>query len=129
MSAPRDLVRLVPTFLRFIRWLHCYYEHVRVRTYDTLDLSATNGAVHLAAGSTLLPVSLGDAANSQHRPPQPAIAALGANKHAVPTPNPATSAMERTKILTRIIIRLLNSVSIIPPKRRITIPQTRPLPM
>src|SRR6266516_755288 len=51
--------------------------------------------------------------NSPHRPPQPAIAALGANKQTVPTPNPAASAMERTKILTRVIILLLNSDLII----------------
>ena len=59
--------------------------------------------------------------NSQHRPPQPAIAALGANKQTVPTPNPAASAMERTKILTRVIILLLNSDLIISLRHRITI--------
>ncbi len=58
--------------------------------------------------------------NSQHRPPQPAIAALGANKQTVPTPNPAASAMERTKILTRVIILLLNSDLIISLRHRIT---------
>ena len=55
---------------------------------------------------------------AQHRE-QPAIAALGADTQTAPTPNPAARTTKRAKILTRDMALLLDSASIIAPRRAI----------